>query len=40
MMDNWVIDHAHVFLLKMCSGIFDLFLFIFNYGNVGHGMWC
>ena len=38
-MGNQVIDHTHFSGLKMCGGIFDLFPFIFDYGNVGHGMW-
>ena len=25
---------------KMCWQIFDLFLFIFDCDNMGHGMWC
>ena len=38
-MDNEVSDHAHFFGLKLCWRIFDQLMFIFDYENVGHGMW-
>ena len=38
MIDNWVNGHTHFSGLKMCPVISDLFLFIFDYSNVGHEM--
>ena len=40
MINNKVNDHTHFSDLRMCVVVSDLFLFIFDYCNVGHEMWC